>query len=369
MDSNLIELISNTLLEGVKFIESIGKHLPTNIIKEKNSITKSFQKLIKLINDSKSCKAVSCKNECIEEDKKTQSEIDNRKPTNIPENQSGHDYLAIQQNDNFTPSPDKPSIQLEVLVNTENKGMYYCLIDNGNLLLNRKLDTQNSEYVIPLELYSFRAVKDFKIKFTHNDLVIVLLFNSKIDCDVWLEYLLNAKQSIYSYASVHASYTNNEKKIQIENPSLPSRAAPKLLSKMFNSIHRDHPTFAKSHSVENVSIPFNSSKPDFVDISALNVEKSKQVFTRRLEIEKARNVVRSPLPTPRVTNSENNADTNSARRKPLPLKHVKSLPNSKVIHLLQLDNSVAISQRADDNLYYNNKAITKFSLKNQSKFD
>ncbi|KAI6659141.1 hypothetical protein LOD99_14817 [Oopsacas minuta] len=351
MDSNLIELISNTLLEGVKFIESIGKHLPTNIIKEKNSITKSFQKLIKLINDSKSCKAVSCKNECIEEDKKTQSEIDNRKPIKIPENQSGHDYLAIQQNDNFTPSPDKPSIQLEVLVNTENKGMYYCLIDNGNLLLNRKLDTQNSEYVIPLELYSFRAVKDFKIKFTHNDLVIVLLFNSKIDCDVWLEYLLNAKQSIYSYASVHASYTNNEKKIQIENPSLPPRAAPKLLSKIFKSI------------------PFNSSEPDFVDISSLNVEKSKQVFTRRLETEEARYVVTTPPPPPRVTNSENNADTNSAWRKPLLLKHVKSLPNCKVINLRQLDNSVAISQRADDNLSYNNKAITKFSLKNQSKFD
>lgn len=37
-------------LDGLQFIESIGKHLPTNVVKEKDSVTESFHKLIQKLN-------------------------------------------------------------------------------------------------------------------------------------------------------------------------------------------------------------------------------------------------------------------------------------------------------------------------------
>ena len=52
---------------------------------------------------------------------------------------------------------DNPYTRVEVTVNNVVKGMYYCLIESGTLLLNKNLDREQAEYEIPLEKYAFRA--------------------------------------------------------------------------------------------------------------------------------------------------------------------------------------------------------------------
>ncbi|KAI6659143.1 hypothetical protein LOD99_14819 [Oopsacas minuta] len=336
MDENLRELVSMTMLKGVDYLDRTAKYLPREFMKETSSLMLAFQKLLQMLKETstleKPSNALPTSYEHIYEPVlatveiggSVANQIDNRKPIKIPANQSGHDYLAIQQNDNFTPSPDKPSIQLEVLVNTENKGMYYCLIDNGNLLLNRKLDTQNSEYVIPLELYSFRAVKDFKIKFTHNDLVIVLLFNSKIDCDVWLEYLFKAKQSIYSYASVPLSMPMDSignQRTRVPDLQLVSAST--------------YPKFMRCWSTENIldldmeQPHSNNSISDgiYLDESIHNAN-AKKIYENRLENIKHKPIIKSQDDS----TVRSLGDSNNTRRN---LKHLlkptKSLPNRNKI--------------------------------------
>ena len=271
------------------------------MVKEKNTITESFHQLIQKLN------------EC---DK-------NHRITNDTKIKSDHEYLSLQESavliKDLTNVNDNPHTQVDVSVNNEMKGMYYCLIENGALLLNKSLDREHAEYEIPHEKYSFSAEDKFKIKFSHNQLVIKLFFSCEDERENWLEYFFKARQSIYSYASLRqASFPIAtlplERKPLYENsvapgsPKVPPKKSHKAqLQKMYPEVV---PILARSKSAKD-----SHHITDFVDLSTLNLERSRQVFQQRLE----------------STKPKHNVDDTNRKQQPIPFKKVKSMPNKSMV--------------------------------------
>eukprot|EP00800_Vazella_pourtalesii_P014836 TRINITY_DN3866_c0_g2_i1.p1 TRINITY_DN3866_c0_g2~~TRINITY_DN3866_c0_g2_i1.p1 ORF type:complete len:247 (+),score=29.67 TRINITY_DN3866_c0_g2_i1:331-1071(+) len=191
---------------------------------------------------------------------------------------------------------DNPYTRVEVTVNNVVKGMYYCLIESGTLLLNKNLDREQAEYEIPLEKYAFRAESKFKIKFVHNQLVIKLTFSCQTERENWLEYFFKAQQSIYSYASLPPATKDHTtvqhtKLSETSSMTLPSN---KTYLEILSS-KTSYPTFKRCWSVED-GLDRISSRPeeDIVDLSGLNLQIARKEYENSITLFKNKITSSSP---------------------------------------------------------------------------
>ena len=138
---------------------------------------------------------------------------------NISPKTTTNNYTTIQQNNNNNNQTNfhTPRIRLNITVNRKPKGMYYCLMEKGVLLLDRNINAENSEYVIPLSEYTFQAVNNFTIKLTKNELEISLLFCSMTERNTWFNYITAARDSVHSYVTIDRCNINTKTNI---NPSV-----------------------------------------------------------------------------------------------------------------------------------------------------
>ena len=206
--------------------------------------------------------------------------IDERKPINIPPDKTTDDYLAIQGNNSITVPAytHTPCIRVNVSVNNKLKGLYYCLIEDGILFLDRNTNAEHSEYVISLAEYTFKAVNNFTIKLTKNELEIALLFSAKIDCDTWMECLTTARDSVYSY-------------VPIQETTLTINQTPKRELDNFDK------EILRCRSVEDTLASKNteSSSCVYVDVSPICLENAQKALEKRAESDKIRKSVNDPL--------------------------------------------------------------------------
>ena len=255
---------------------------------------------------------------------------------NDTKTKSDHEYISLQDNSVFREDSKKANddyTQVDVSVNSEVKGMYYCLIENGALLLNRKLDSEHAEYEIPLEKYAFRAEEGFKIKFVHNQLEIKLIFSCPNECDSWLEYFFKARQSIYPQAKSNREreppqISSGKRTLKPPYEYIIAPGSPKLPPKNSHKLQWQKkypgvaPILARSHSAAETR-----DKNDFVDLSTFDLEKSKQLFQQNLQSNKSK------------------LNVDDTTRKPIFLKQSKSMPNkSRIISPLQNNSFTAAPQ-------------------------
>ena len=203
---------------------------------------------------------------------------------------SDSQYLAFQENLMFCKDPskakDNPYTQVDVSVNSEVKGMYYCLVENGDLLLNKNLNREHAEYEIPLEKYAFRAEEGFKIKFVHNQLEIKLIFSCPNECDSWLEYFFKARQAIYSYASLpHAPSYHAESSRDNSMTTSITDTHLELVSQT------SYPNFKRCWSVED-TLDQIGNRPDYediVDLSNFNLQNMRKDYENNIALQKNQN--------------------------------------------------------------------------------
>ena len=298
---------SSETLEEVRST-SYEQHLPEDLTKKSHSVTLPFQGLT-------------------------------RKPINIPPDKTTDDYLAIQGNNrNSVPAyTHTPCIRVNVTVNNKLKGMYYCLIEYGVLFIDRNTNAEHSEYVISLAEYTFKAVNNFTIKLTKNKLEIALLFSAKIDCDIWMEYLTTASDSVYSYVPIiHASHTRKIEQDTISD--IPIRRCWSV-EKSFHSKYR------------------NSSSNEFIESSSLSLDDAIKSYEESLGSNISRNNARGPIPIP-----GNNCSRDPMEKKPKEgmkrfrrFLQAKSTPREKRNKLIQR-GSVVMSY---ENIIMSNRPLPK----------
>ena len=178
------------------------------------------------------------------------------------------------------------------------KGMYYCLVENGALLLNKSLDREHAEYEIPLEKYSFSAEDKFKIKFSHNQLVIKLFFSCEDERENWLEYFFEARQSIYSYASLRQA--------SFPIATLPRETLTTTLPKDDTHLElvcqSSYPNFKRCWSVEDGLDCLSSREDyiDFVDLSTLNLQNLQKDYENTISLRKGQNSPPKSAPTKKM---------------------------------------------------------------------
>ena len=242
------------------------------------------------------------------------SSVDERNPVNIPPDTT-QKYLVIQEDNNSNSHTHR--IRLNITVNNELKGMYYCLIENGQLLLDRNINADHSEYVISLSEKTFKLVNNFTIKYTIDELEIILLFGYKIDCTTWMEYLTAA------YVPVQKSDISTPAQlIGTQSAELPPKQPPKKqlqAEKPFSGSPKPLPV-SKSKCNENTRI---SERIDshLVDLSNLELEKARQTFKDRIKINKEK---KNHLNAPFVKEEYHH----------VPIKSVKTMSNGKRARLL-----------------------------------
>ena len=237
------------------------------------------------------------------------SSVDERNPVNIPPDTT-QKYLVIQEDNNSNSHTHR--IRLNITVNNELKGMYYCLIENGQLLLDRNINADHSEYVISLSEKTFKLVNNFTIKFTNKELELALLFSSKIDCETWVNYLTADRECVYTY-------------VTIDKRNVPKTLPPKV---KLNPIEFE--PIKKSRSVDTILQP----ESDFIEWSSLSLEIATQAYERKLSPNFPINKVTAPLPIPPTNYPCGSKEKVTPKggikrcRRFLPLKKFKDAPNT-----------------------------------------
>ena len=283
--------------------------------------------------------------------------VDERKPMTLPPDTTADEYLIIQENNNNNNQTNShtPRIRLNITVNRKLKGMYYCLMEKGVLLLDKKFSADYSEYVIPLSEYTFQAVDNFTIKLTKNELEIALLFSSMSDRNTWLSYMAAARKSDYSYVLVQIGDvpTPTQQISPTQNSELPPKLPPKSHTSprtplMYQNLNHtsDIPTpdrIVKCKSTENTRT-HQIRNPEFVHLSNYQLDGAKQNFEGRLKPHKE-NDKRSHAPKYNVGNEEKRS-----------IKSINSLPSSRRANLLPFDRG---SFKNDVSTDMNNSPLTK----------
>ena len=180
-------------------------------------------------------------------------------------------------------------------------------MEKGVLLLDRNINADYSEYVIPLSEYTFQAVNNFTIKLTKNELEISLLFSSMSDRN-----MTAARDPVYSYVTIDRCNVNTTPTPRVG--LVPSLSLP----------------IRKSRSVDTVLSP-NS---DFVGMESNEFDSAEKSYENLLTPNLTGNTLKAPLSIPTNTHSSVPIEQVLPKKRLnkfqlyLPFKHSKPPPNT-----------------------------------------